>query len=266
MKRPCLMGLVIFFLSFTALAETFKVPDIPKRESASYRVYYKDFEISELNERSLNEQILIGEAPREFEGTFYWLGDGQTRHLEYAREEILQNGTLASYHFVFKPGPELILEYFEKTVTMPGNKQLRYEKYDTSHPVFKLPRGTLHPYIIEAGFRGMPLEPGYKKDFYIWLAPKSIMRMQVKVEGIEDVKTKAGTFKCYRLEMSPNLDDYVGSFAGRIIKVIIPDYTFWMDSEEPHTLIKYSGPLGEVNALGAPIEVREVVSVSKGHD
>lgn len=254
---------MIVMLSFCAHAGSIGVPAIPDGETRSYRVYYENLG-NPKKKRPLYRRVQLKEAPERIESSYHWVGGGKDKHLEFHRQDILKGGARTDYKFVFKPGKELVLGHFERTLTIAGGDKLRDEMYNVSHPVQKYPDQLFHPYVLETAYRGMELEPGQEKDLYIWAAPKNIVRITVKADKIETVKTKAGEFECLRMEMTPNLDDFLGEIAGPIFASLLPDYVFWMSTSAPHVLVKFRGPLEDMNALTAPIQIYELVSLTEG--
>lgn len=262
LKITVLPSLIIILVSNFALAEAFKTPMVPDGEVRHYKVYYEGLDISKMKGKSLSERIMINEAAKHFNGYYFWKGTGQDRHLEYHRRQVLNNGNKTFYRIAFMPGEKLIMDSVEEIVTLPGGEEIRHQKYQVNHPFFEFPDDIMHPYVIETAFRGMPLEVGYERRFFVWINPQSLAPMSVKVEKIETIEAEAGTYECYKLIMKPQLDELAGSIAGRILSGLIPDYTFWLSTTPPHTYVRYAGPLGEGNTMNAPTEIHEMVSIS----
>ena len=78
----------------------------------------------------------------------------------------------------------------------------------------------------------------------------------VTYEGIEDVKTPAGTFPCHKLRLIPDLG--ILSFMGRMLA---PDIYIWFAVEPPHFWVKYQGLEG---GLGTPSIISELVEFKTG--
>ena len=83
------------------------------------------------------------------------------------------------------------------------------------------------------------------------VAPTRRFRMTAQFQGVETVTTPAGTFSCFRLELSPEL----GPLKLLPIKSLIPKITLWCKKEEPHLWVRYTGPIGEPGSPSAVIEL-----------
>lgn len=260
-----LMFLVLFLTTFSSAQEhqLFPVPALPDGEVRVLNVRYEDPKMTDayFASKPINQRILHDEASASIETTIKYRGEGNTRQLIYLRKEILHNRTISEWKFTFAPSKNLILQTIEHEVRTPSGKTVRKEFFDLSDPVFKYPPDSFHPYTLELFFRSLPLKIGYKGSFHLWLAPKSVIRMTILVDKTEKVKTPAGEFECFCLQMTPNLEDFLGK-AGKVVQPLIPGYTFWLAVKGTHPVVKYRGPLGEVNMVGAPIEIHELTKIT----
>lgn len=79
------------------------------------------------------------------------------------------------------------------------------------------------------------------------VSPTRRFHMDAKVKGTEIVTTPAGTFPCYRVELSPRL---IGP-----LKAMAPKLSLWCAVEPPHYWVRYQGPVGGPGSPQAIIEL-----------
>jgi len=258
------MKKVIFTLAFLiivigqAQADMFDMKDIPEKEILTYRFLYKGIDLARPNLKPFNTRYMAAEAAVGAEYVLQRVSDDQGEHLEVIVSVLSQNKYTIRHYFKFKPGPKMNVSYYEKTVLLPSGKKIRTEAYDLSESIPAFPNEIAHPLILPIFFRGLDFVSGKSRDFYLWLNPMLIMAMKVVVKGEEDVTVPAGTIRCYRLEMEPDMVDFGGDVIGRVLKPFVPKYTFWLDKKAPHSLVKYRGPFGQINSAVAPTETFEL--------
>ena len=80
------------------------------------------------------------------------------------------------------------------------------------------------------------------------LSPTRQFHMDAKVRGTEVVTTPAGTFSCWRVDLSPRL-------AGPL-KALAPKMALWCSTDPPHYWVRYKGPVG---GPGSPTAIIELV-------
>lgn len=80
------------------------------------------------------------------------------------------------------------------------------------------------------------------------VSPKNQFRIRAQVRGMEQITTPAGTFSCYRVELSPRL---LGP-----LKMLAPKMFLWCQTEPPHRWVRYQGPVG---GPGSPQAILEMV-------
>ncbi|MBI3333686.1 MAG: hypothetical protein HYZ93_06320 [Candidatus Omnitrophica bacterium] len=89
-------------------------------------------------------------------------------------------------------------------------------------------------------------------EFSLLVSPTRRVRMRALVRGTEEVKTPAGTFRCYRVELSPRL----GPLELLPLKsMLVPKVTLWCASDPPHFWVRYQGPVGGPGSPAALIEL-----------
>lgn len=111
-----------------------------------------------------------------------------------------------------------------------------------------IPKEFLFHWIRTLDFEKAPMG-----ECLLLVAPTRRFRMIARFKGVETVITPAGTFSCYRLELSPDL----GPLRLLPLKYLIPKITLWCKAQAPHLWVRYAGPIGE---LGSPSAVIELTS------
>lgn len=79
------------------------------------------------------------------------------------------------------------------------------------------------------------------------VSPTRRFQMDAKVKGTEIITTPAGTFSCYRVDLSPRL---MGP-----LKAMAPKMSLWCAIEPPHYWVRYQGPVGGPGSPQAIIEL-----------
>ena len=235
----------------------FAAPAIPE-EWRSFRVYFET-PIRDLDRLPLNQQLLYRETANHIETTSRWIGEGSRRRLEYTRTEKLNSHCLAVVQFRFLPGNYFQLQEMARTVTNPAGERVREEYCNFEDPRFRYPADLCHPYTLELAYRSLELAPGTTRNFHLWLGATASLKMTVRVEGLETLPLDDGRrVSCYRLEMIPDLVEYIG-VVGKLIQPIVPRYTWWLSAEGSHSQVRYRGPLGQINVVNAPVEVHDLL-------
>ena len=254
----------VFFIitSYQARADMFDMVNIPDKEVLTYRFIYKGIDISRPALKPFGIRYTSGEAAVGAEYSIKRADNDPARPLEVVVSVLSQNRYTIRNYFKFKPGSKMALVYYEKTVFTPSGKKIRTEAYDYTESIPAFPAEMAHPLMLPLAFRGMDFKPGKSREFYLWLNPMLIMTMKVAVKGEEDVPVPAGTIRCYRLEMEPDMRDLGGEIIARVLKPFAPKYIFWLDKKAPHSMVKYQGPFGQINIAAAPTEIYELVKVS----
>ena len=235
----------------------FLVPALPD-EWRSFNVYFET-PMRDLEQQPLNQRLLYLETANRIETTSRWVGEGSEQHLEYTRVEHLNNHCLSLVRFRYLAGKNFQLQDLTRTAKNEAGEPVREEYFNFEDPLFHYPRDLCHPYTLELAFRGLPLEPGYSRNFRLWLGATATLKMTVQVAGRENLRLPDGReFPCFRLEMIPDLVEYVGVM-GKLIQPIVPRYTWWLSAEDSHSQVRYRGPLGQINVLNAPVEVHDLM-------
>jgi hypothetical protein len=177
------------------------------------------------------------------------------------REERLDTGTVVDWTFQFDPQSGE-LERVEKGVTSPSGKPVRGAWVDYRDPMFRNPPFTAHIDTIPYTLKRLPLAVGNRDEFYLTLSmdfkPWRIFASVVKTETIT---VPAGAFPCYMIQLAPDYESILGSWAwgAKLLKPLVPDYYFWIETEEPHRLIRFTGKFGPNGS--APLQAWELTRV-----
>jgi hypothetical protein len=135
----------------------------------------------------------------------------------------------------------------------PGRHVVRFErKGDALPPVTKnlqAPQDTLTVEGIAGILRFLPLDHWRPLTVHFLTGEPRIYEMKVEMRGKERVKTTAGEFECYRIEMLPSLGVL------NVLHAFVPKAQFWFSASEPHFWVRYEGP---ENGRGSPQVVMEL--------
>lgn len=235
----------------------FATPSLPE-EWRSFRVYFET-PIRDLEKLPLNQRLLYRETANRIETDLRWIGEPGRRQPEYTRTEDLNSRCRSVARFRFLPGDRLQLQEMTRTVANPAGETVREEYFDFEDPLFGYPADLCHPYTLELAYRSLDLKPGLTRDFHLWLGATASLKMTARVAGLETLTLNDGRkVACYRVEMVPDLVEYVGAL-GKLIQPIVPRYTWWLDAAGSHSQVRYRGPLGQINVINAPVEVHDLL-------
>lgn len=172
---------------------------------------------------------------------------------------------------VFQPDAGMVVESLEGTrwtadgkvlseVDMrldPLNGKVTYVDSDAGRKpvsgVFQSKPETLPDELLFYWARTLPFDQSalglaVSEDCTLVLSPTRQFKMDAKVKGTEMVTTPAGTFSCWRVDLSPRL-------AGPL-KALAPKMALWCATESPHYWVRYQGPVG---GPGSPTAIIELV-------
>lgn len=260
MKKSLWVAGLLLLLVSQAHAEIFDVKNIPDYEKFSLRFIYKGVELASPPQKPFVMRYIAAESSVDAVYITRMVGEGAERHLEVEIKGKAFNGYRITHFYRYRPGSKLILGSYEKNVFSPSGKKIRSEFYDFSESSPPLPNNLTHPYTFPLALRGMTFTIGREETFYIWFNPTTVFAAVLKVKGEEEITVPAGKFKCYRIEIGPDLVDFVGPVVGRALKPFIASYIAWLDTKPPHRIVRYQGPFGMVNIAG-PSEIYELVKV-----
>lgn len=111
-------------------------------------------------------------------------------------------------------------------------------------------RGTIIPELLAATLRTLPESPGQQMRFDLVTHEGSVVGMEAKVVGEEQVVVPAGSCRCYKVELAPT------GFIGLVAGLVMPKFVMWHTVSAPHVWVRFQGP---AFGLGSPEIVRELV-------
>ena len=175
--------------------------------------------------------------------------------------EQLTTGNRALWQFSLDAADHLAMRSLRKKVTSRDGAVVREEYVNFRAPSLSYPEDLLYVYVLEFAFRGIDFKEGYINSFPVYFTSINIINMDIRVAGKEEVVVPAGKFLCWRVEMKPHLEDWVGRVVANLLRSFTPSYIFWYSVGENHPMIKYQGMLG---TIGAQVQVEELVSMRSG--
>ncbi len=108
---------------------------------------------------------------------------------------------------------------------------------------FRVPPDTLTVEGIAGVLRFLPFENWRPLTIHFLTNEPRLYEMRVVMRGKERVKTPAGEFECYRIELIPNLGML------NVVRSLLPKARFWFSASSPHFWVRYAGP---ENGRGSP--------------
>ena len=259
MRFKYFLTVLLVFIPFNLLANQFAVPITPAQEELVYssRVL-QQAATQDISTTSLSQRALRGEMPVKIEINIERKVTDGARTILFTRNEQLTNGNRSQWQFILDAHDHLAIRSFNKKITVPDGAVAREEYVNFRASGLLYPENMMQIYVLEFALRGIDFNEGYADSFPVYLTSVNIINMDIKVTGKENVEVPAGKFLCWRVEMKPRLEDWVGRVAANILRTFTPTYIFWFCIDEGHPLVKYQGTLG---AIGAPVQVQELVSI-----
>ncbi len=96
--------------------------------------------------------------------------------------------------------------------------------------------------ILAVELRVLPEEPGRQLRFVLVTLDGKKVGMLAKIVGRQQVSVPAGSFECYKVELSPT------GIAGVVADLVLPKMYMWFSVAAPHIWVKYEGPEGGVGS------------------
>ena len=93
---------------------------------------------------------------------------------------------------------------------------------------------------------GTPVS-GASATMYTQFSPDSYVTLDVWVDGIGEITTPAGKFQAVRIKMRPNVQSFLPSWPGFVLKAFqpfLPKETFYFQSQPPYRFLAYQGVPG----------------------
>jgi hypothetical protein len=113
-----------------------------------------------------------------------------------------------------------------------------------------LTASTIPVELLPAILRSLPEASDQTMRFELITWDGSVLHMEARILGQEDVSVPAGTYPCYRIQLTPT--GLKGFFAG----LLLPKFLTWHTVAAPHFWVKYQGP---ADGLGSPEIIRELL-------
>jgi hypothetical protein len=111
------------------------------------------------------------------------------------------------------------------------------------------PADTLAPEGIVGIMRFLPFDNWRPVTVHLFSNEPKLYEMKIEMKGRERVRTPAGEFDCYKIELVPQLG------ALNLVKGLFPKAIFWFTVAPPHFWVKYEGP---ESGAGTPHVVMEL--------
>ncbi|HWP35570.1 MAG TPA: hypothetical protein VNM66_08235, partial [Thermodesulfobacteriota bacterium] len=98
-----------------------------------------------------------------------------------------------------------------------------------------VPPDTLAVEGLATALRALPLDPPRTVETHLLTGEPRLYAVGFEPRGREAVRTPAGLFDCYRIEMVPRL-----GLLG-FLRVVVPRTFFWLTASPPHRWVRYEG-------------------------
>ena len=135
----------------------------------------------------------------------------------------------------------------EKKTFDPAKGSVRFERRrDGQQPEsrqFSVPADTLEPEGIAGILRFLPFDHLHSESIHLFTNEPHLYEGKLELRGRERVKTPAGDYDCYKLELVPQLG------ALNVFRSLLPKAYFWFTAAPPHFWVRYEGP---ENGAGTP--------------
>lgn len=134
-------------------------------------------------------------------------------------------------------GKLLLVErkYFDR-----GQGTVRFERARAGEKpetkVLKVPADTLAVEGLAGVLRFVAFDDGHPFSAHVLSNEPAVYNVTFELRGKERVKTPAGEFECYKLELVPHLGVL------NLLRPFFPKTFFWFTVSAPHSWIRYEGP------------------------
>ena len=234
--------LVSFILLLLVGPETVPAPNVIPREKGSIQVsgvgksqrWTAEWTMEPANENGLPAVHFTETGRGQYSGfaepiswtiDALWTADRVFRPLRF--EKIIKNmsGRVVGNEIkTFDPAKELV--QFER----------KREGRKTEAKRLATPADILAPEGIVGILRYLPFDHWRPITVHLLSNEPKLYEMKVEMRGREQVKTPAGTFDCYKLELVPQLG------ALNLFRGFLPKAVFWFSVAPPHFWVRYEGP------------------------
>jgi hypothetical protein len=161
-----------------------------------------------------------------------WTADGSFRPLRFEKTITDLNGRrLATEQKTFDAAKGTV--QFER----------KREGYPSTSQQFSAPADTLTPEGIAGILRFLPFDHWRPERMHLFSNEPRMYEVKLVMKDQEAVKTPAGEFNCYKIELVPDLG------ALNMFRTFLPKAYFWFTVKPPHFWVRYEGP---ENGAGTP--------------
>ncbi len=128
----------------------------------------------------------------------------------------------------------------ERKVFDRARGKVRFERQDSVAGTsvtkeMEVPPDTLAVEGIGTALRSLPFDPPRPFRTHLFTNEPALYEVTLQPRGRERVKTEAGEFECYKVELVPNL----GLLS--MFRVFVPKTYFWFTVAPPHFWVRYQG-------------------------
>jgi uncharacterized protein DUF3108 len=120
----------------------------------------------------------------------------------------------------------------------------------------KIPADTLSVDGIAAALRSLPFDRSQPVEVHLLSNEPKLYEVSLEMRGRERVRTPAGQFECYKVEIVPALGVL------KLFGFMVPNAYFWFTVDAPHYWVRYEGP---ENGRGTPQIVMELASFEQSN-
>jgi hypothetical protein len=127
---------------------------------------------------------------------------------------------------------------------------------NTSRRSISISADTLAVDGIAGALRSLPFERSRPVELHLLSNEPRLYDVSFEVRGRERVRTPAGQFECYKVEIHPGLGVL------KLFGFLVPNAYFWFTVEPPHYWVRYEGP---ENGRGTPQVVMELATFERSN-
>ena len=117
-----------------------------------------------------------------------------------------------------------------------------------------IPADTLTVDGIAGALRSLPFERSRPVELHLLSNEPRLYDVSLEVRGRERVRTPAGEFECYKVELRPGLGVL------NLFGFLVPKAYFWFTVDSPHYWVRYEGP---ENGRGTPQVVMDLATFER---
>ncbi len=171
-------------------------------------------------------------------GTIIYSAQSNKNHWQIISHMYVSEGAISQYTYV-EAEAESFAPIYGQTTNWMGNFKAEYGKGNVKLTVDAGNNKSTKAVPVDGVaydneqaiylIRRMPLAEGYEDSFQIFTVQAGVtVECRIKVSAVEDVNVEAGTFKCYKTELSINSQG---------VKTL--QHTLWFLADEHKYLVKY---------------------------